>query len=152
MEREKFLSAVYLIIKNEKNEVLFQRRSGTKLWNGFLGLPAGHIDIHENAYDALIREAKEELGITIKKDDIGSTFVVSRINKSLPPYYDVYFEIKKYEGTIRINEKEKCLELKWLDIDNLPNDVIDFEIDALEKYKKKIPFSVIYTDNEKKVD
>lgn len=65
MEREQFLSAVYMIIKNEKNEILFQRRQGTKLWPGFLALPAGHVDTGENVYDAVIREAKEELNITI---------------------------------------------------------------------------------------
>ena len=65
MEREKFLSSIYLIIKNDKGEVLLQRRQGTKLWPGFLALPAGHIDEGENAYEAAVREAREELGIEI---------------------------------------------------------------------------------------
>lgn len=65
MEKEKFLSSVYLIIKNDEGKILLQRRAGTKLWCGFLALPAGHIDKGENAYEALLREAKEELDITI---------------------------------------------------------------------------------------
>ena len=44
MSREELLSAVYMIIKNERGEVLFQRRWGSKLWLHFLGLPAGHVD------------------------------------------------------------------------------------------------------------
>lgn len=44
VERENFLSSIYLIIKNENGEVLLQKRQGTKLWPGFLALPAGHID------------------------------------------------------------------------------------------------------------
>ena len=90
MEKEKFLSSVYMIIRNEKNDILLQRRQGTKLWPGFLALPAGHIDQGENAYDALVREAKEELGIELSLNDIIDTFVVNRRNKSLLPYYDVY--------------------------------------------------------------
>ena len=35
MEREKFLSSIYLIIKYENGEILLQRRQGTKLWPGF---------------------------------------------------------------------------------------------------------------------
>ncbi len=70
MEKEKFLSSIYLIIKNNKNEILLQRRSGTKLWPNFLALPAGHLDKGENAYEAAIREAKEELDITINQEDI----------------------------------------------------------------------------------
>ena len=96
------MSSVYLIIKNERKQILLQRRQGTKLWPGFLALPAGHIDEGENAYDAIIREAKEELGIEISIDNIIDTFVVNRRNKSLLPYYDVYFEINNYIGEIGI--------------------------------------------------
>lgn len=152
MQREQFLSAVYLIIKNEEGKILFQRRQGTKLWPGFLGLPAGHIDNGENAYEAAIREAREELDITFTTNDIVDTFVVNRQNKSLQPYYDIYFELKSYQGKIKINELEKCSELTWCDINNLPNDIIDFERYALLNNQKGIKFSTIYTNNEKSIN
>ena len=151
MEKEKFLSSVYLIIRNEKKEILLQRRQGTKLWSGFLALPAGHIDEGENAYDAVIREAREELGIEISISNIIDTFVVNRRNKSLLPYFDVYFEIDSYIGEIKISEPEKCSELVWCDINNLPNDMIDFEIEAIKNNLNGIKFSVISVDNEKKL-
>ena len=151
MEREKFLSSVYLIIKNEQKQILLQRRQGTKLWPGFLALPAGHVDEKENVYEAAIREAKEELGIVISVENIIDTFVVNRRNKSLMPYYDVYFEIDKYNGKIQISEPEKCSELVWCDINNLPEDMIDFEIEAIQKNLMGIKFSVTDTDNEKKL-
>jgi len=151
MEKEKFLSSVYLIIKNDKEEILLQRRQGTKLWPGFLALPAGHIDEKENAYEAVIREANEELGINISIENIVDTFVVNRRNKSLMPYYDVYFEINSYVGTIIISEPEKCSELVWCDINNLPEDMIDFEVEAIKNNQLGIKFSVIDTDNEKKI-
>ena len=151
MEKEKFLSSVYLIIKNDKGEILLQRRQGTKLWPGFLALPAGHIDEKENAYDAVIREAREELGIKISRNNIIDTFVVNRRNKSLMPYYDVYFEIDNYDGKIQISEPDKCSELVWSNINNLPEDMIDFEIEAIKNNQLGIKFSVIDTDNEKKL-
>lgn len=150
-EREKFLSSIYLIIKNDKNQILLQRRQGTKLWPGFLALPAGHIDEGENAYEALIREAKEELNILVNINDIIDTFIVNRKNKSLSSYYDVYFEISKYEGEIIINEPEKCSELLWADINNLPTDMIEFEKEAINNNLKGIKFSVTYADNEEKI-
>ena len=149
MGKEKFLSSVYLIIKNDKNEILLQRRQGTKLWPGFLALPAGHIDEKENAYEAAIREAKEELGIEISINNIVDAFVVNRSNKSLMPYFDVYFELDSYKGKIKINEPEKCSELVWCNINNLPEDMIDFEIEAIKNNLMGIKFSVIDTDNEK---
>ena len=151
MEKEKFLSSIYLIIKNENGEILLQRRQGTKLWPGFLALPAGHIDEGENAYEAVVREAKEELGIDISINNIVDTFVVNRRNKSLMPYFDIYFEINGYIGDIKIIEPEKCRELVWADINNLPLDMIDFEIEAIKNNMEGIKFSVIYTDNEKKL-
>ena len=126
MEKENFLSSVYLIIKNDKEEILLQRRQGTKLWPGFLALPAGHIDEKENAYEAVIREAKEEFGIEISINNIVDTFVVNRRNKSLMPYYDVYFEIDNYNGEIKICEPERCSELVWCNINKVPEDMIDF--------------------------
>ena len=149
MGKENFLASIYLIIKNNEGKILLQRRQGTKLWPGFLALPAGHVDEGENVYDAAIREAIEELSITITKQDIVDSFVVNRRNKSLSPYFDVYFEISSYEGKIKINEPEKCSELKWVDINNLPNDMIDFEIDAIRNRQRNIMFSTIDTDNEK---
>lgn len=151
MGKENFLSSVYLIIRNEKGEILLQRRQGTKLWPNFLALPAGHVDEGENVYDALIREAKEELGITISTENIVDTFVVNRRNKSLAPYFDVYFEIDRYEGQITICEAEKCSELVWSDINNLPSDMIDFEIDAIRNNLSGIKFTVFDADNEKKL-
>ena len=150
-ERERFLSSIYLIIKNENGDILLQRRQGTKLWPGYLALPAGHIDEGENAYEAAIREAREELGIEIHVEDIIDTFVVNRKNKSLPPYYDVYFEISKYLGEIKIAEPEKCSELVWANINNLPNDIIDFEEEAMINNANGVKFSVTYADNEKKL-
>lgn len=151
MTREKFLSSIYLIIKNKKGEILLQRRQGTTLWPGFLALPAGHIDEGEDPYEAAIREAKEELDITITRNDISDAFVVMRKNKSLMPYYDVYFQISNYIGNIKIAEPLKCSELVWKDINNLPNDMIDFEISAINNYLNGIKFSCIYADNEKNV-
>ena len=74
MSREEFLSAIYMIIKNENGEILFQRRCGSKLWPDFLGLPAGHVDKGEDVYQALVREAREELNIDINVKDIEDTF------------------------------------------------------------------------------
>ncbi|MBR2138951.1 MAG: NUDIX domain-containing protein [Bacilli bacterium] len=146
--KEKFYSAIYLIIKNEEGKALVQRRQGTKLWPGFLALPAGHVDEGENAIEAAIREAREELSIEIKEENITDSYVVCRKNKSLPPYYDVYFEISSYNGEIKINEPEKCSELKWIDLDNPPKDMINYEVEAINNNKKGIKFSVIDVNNE----
>ena len=97
--KEMFKSAVHMIIVDNDNKILLQKRKGSKLWPGYYALPAGHIDEGENQYDALVREAKEELDIEINPKDIINSYVVLRRNffeiddKKLEPYIDYYFEI-----------------------------------------------------------
>ena len=92
--KEKFLSAVHLIlIKDDK--ILLQKRKGSKLWPGYYALPAGHIDAGETQYDALVREAKEELDIIINPEDIINDYIVLRRN---------YFEIHENESTEKIKQ------------------------------------------------
>ena len=127
-----FKCAVHIILI-DNNKILLQKRNGTKLWPGYYALPAGHIDEGENQYDALVREAKEELGIEINVDDIINDYVVLRRNffeidgKILEPYIDYYFEIKKYKGIPKIREEDKCDELLWADVNNLPEPFINYE-------------------------
>ena len=117
----------------DNNKILLQKRKGTKLWPGYYALPAGHIDQGENQYEALIREAKEELDIEINPKGIINSYVVLRRNyfeideKILEPYIDYYFEISKYNGLPKIVEKDKCEELIWADINNLPYPFINYE-------------------------
>lgn len=135
--KELFKSAVYMII-TKNNKVLVQRRKGTKVWNNYYALPAGHIDVGENQYEALIREAKEELGIDIDIKNIVNSYTVLRRNyyeidnKKSDNYIDFYFEINKYNGIPKIVEKDKCSELIWVDIHNLPEPFTDYEGDFLE--------------------
>lgn len=135
--KEIFKSAVHIIIiKNDK--ILLQKRKGSKLWPGYYALPAGHIDEGENQYEALVREAKEELGIDINLNQINNSYVVLRRNffkidgKQLEPYIDYYFEINDYIGVPTIMEKNKCDELIWSSIDNLPEPFINYEGAFLE--------------------
>lgn len=135
--KEMFKSAVHMITMNN-DKLLIQKRKGTKLWPGYYALPAGHIDVGENQYEALIREAKEELGIEINPKDIINSYVVLRRNyfeidgKKLEPYIDYYFEISKYQSVPSIVEQDKCDELIWADINDLPNPFINYEGEFLK--------------------
>ena len=127
-----FKSAVHMIITKD-NKILVQKRKGSKLWPGFYALPAGHIDKGENQYDALVREAKEELNIVLDPKDIIKEYSVLRRNhfdidgEMQDPYIDFYFEINNYVGEPIINEVDKCDELIWVDVNNLPYPFINYE-------------------------
>ena len=69
MERFKIITAVHLIlIENER--VLLLRRYNTGYEDGNYSVPAGHVEEDEDVIKAMQREAFEEIGIKIKKEDL----------------------------------------------------------------------------------
>lgn len=82
-----------------------------------------HIILINNNKKILLQK---ELRIEIDPNDIINNYVDLRRNsfkidgKTLELYIDYYFEIKKYKGIPKIIEKDKCDELLWADVNNLP--------------------------------
>ena len=72
--------AVVVFIINSKKQVLLQRRSpNKKMWPNMWDITAGgHVLAGEFGFQAIIREAKEELGLDLNKNDI--TFIGSSIS------------------------------------------------------------------------
>ncbi|MDP2722247.1 MAG: NUDIX domain-containing protein [Bacteroidales bacterium] len=87
---------VYLIIENEKGELLVQTRGDTK--KGRLDVPVGgHLNINDNdEIQALIREAKEEIAIEITSKMLSFIFTYKRKNfGTLEKPHEKNYEIRK---------------------------------------------------------
>lgn len=107
----------------QNNKLLLSRRKNTGWMDGFLCAPGGHVEIGETPKIAAIREAKEELGINLKIDDL--EFLCVAVRNTSPKEYVAYeFLINEKAYEIVNNEIDKCSELIWVDIKNLPNDII----------------------------
>ena len=143
-ERFKSFSAVMLFLirnNNNKEEILFQKRKNTGYCDGFYDLSvSGHVDANESMKHAMCREAKEELGIDINEDDLEYVCIIHK-NTNGNIYYNGYFKAKKWTGTPIINEPQKNEELKWIDINNLPSNIVDDRIIAIYNYKNNIKYS-----------
>ena len=150
-EKASFRTSIYIILKRD-GKILLQRRKGTKLWCDFLALPAGHIDVGENPYEAIIREAREELGMEITEEQIINPQIIQRnwIDAQMQ-YFDIYFDLINCQEEPKIMEPEKCSELIWVDENNLPKDIIPFEKEALEKRKEGIKFFVTTCNQEEDI-
>lgn len=140
MERFKIITAVHLIlIENER--VLLQRRYNTGYEDGKYSVVAGHVEENEDVITAMQREALEEIGIRIKKEDLKIVHVMQR---KAPDRESIeYFIVcQKYEGKIEIMEKNKCDELKFYKLNELPNNIIPYIKKGLEYYLNDEPFSI----------
>jgi 8-oxo-dGTP diphosphatase len=87
--------------------------------DGYYSLPAGHLDGGESLVEGMIREAKEEINITIEPKDLKLVHVSNNL-VSDPERIDFFFLCTSWTGDLKINEPDKCDDIKWVSIDNIP--------------------------------
>lgn len=140
-ERFKIIPAVHLfLVKDEK--ILLLRRCNTGYEDGNYSVPAGHIDGGERATDAMRREAREEVGIDIKKSDLKMVYAMHRTKgENQDERVDFFFEAKKWRGEIQNQEPKKCSELQWAGFSQLPKNTIPYVREAIKNYRRGMFFS-----------
>lgn len=138
-ERYQTKVAVFLILtrtKNENTEVLLQERCNTGYMDGKYDTAcSGHIESGESLLTAMVREAKEELGIDIKENDL---ILVAVIHPYKEDYINIFFTTKEYSGIPKIMETNKCSNLQWFSINGLPENVIVRVKNIIENMHKGI--------------
>ncbi len=107
--------------------------------DGKYSLIAGHLDGKEKVSDSMIREAFEEAGIRVSKKDLKPVKVLHR-NSGGQEYIDFFFIAEKWEGEPAIKEPNKCDDMQWFPVDNLPENILTYVKDVIENYKNGIPF------------
>lgn len=144
-KRFKVPVAVHLFLIRD-NKVLLLRRYNTGYEDGNYSVVAGHIDGNETYYDAMIREAKEEAGITIKSEDLKVVQVMHR--KKEDERIDFFFTCNRWSGEVINMEPSKCDELRWFNLDNLPVNIIPYIKAGIENYLKNVEFSLFGWDKK----
>lgn len=112
--------AVAVFIINSKNQVLLQKRSkNKKMWPDMWDISAGgHVLAGEFGFQAIIREIKEELGLSIKKEEITFIGCSTSINKKgdiLNKHFNEYYVVTKDIDEKKLKlQKEEVSEVKWI--------------------------------------
>ncbi len=139
-DRFRLPAAVYGVLVQERR-LLLMRRAGSGYRDGQLGLPAGHLDGDEDLVSALVRELREELGITVEGRDVRLEVVLhSRAeDENDSEYLHLFFRVARWAATPVIAEPDKCTELVRADMDHLPVDVVDYVVHAVEALRAREP-------------
>ena len=86
----------------------------------------------------MIREAREEAGIDIKPNNLQFAGVIHR--KSDDERIDFFFSADLWDGEIINMEPQKCDDLSWFEIDNLPPNIIPYIKKAIKNYISGVHF------------
>lgn len=141
MNRFRIKFAVYLVLRKD-DSVLLSQRQGTGWMDGWFSLVAGHVDGGEAAELAMIREAKEEIGVHIDPHDLRHIYTMHRLgNDPNDEYIDLFFECQKWSGEIKNLESDKCAELRWAKINSLPDKTLAHIAVALSGRQNGITYS-----------
>ena len=136
--RSRFVVAVHLFfLRND--HVLLLRRFNTGWEDGNYSVPAGHVDAGETVTNAAIREAQEEIGVSLKPQDVEVVHVMNR--KSEDERIDFFLLVRSWTGEIGNKEPDRCDDLSWYPVTSLPSNIIPYLRQALQNYQNGKLFS-----------
>lgn len=115
---------VAAIIQDDGGSILLQRRSDNGLW----GLPGGSVEIGESVRDAIVREVREETGLTVEVLRLIGVYsdprfqIVCYPDGNVVHYISTLFACRILAGTLQTCDE--TLDLRFFDPDRLPENLL----------------------------
>jgi 8-oxo-dGTP diphosphatase len=136
--RSHFVVAVHLFFLRD-DHVLLLRRFNTGWEDGSYSVPAGHVEAGETVTEAAIREAHEEVGVSVKPQEIRVVHVMNR--KSDDERIDFFLRVESWAGEIVNREPDKCDDLQWCPVASLPGNLIPYVRLGLQNFQDGVQYS-----------
>ena len=121
-----------------RDRILLLRRFNTGFADGQYSVPAGHLDGGETVIAAAAREGREEVGVGIQAQDIQFSNVMHRMDGD--ERVDFFVNISNWTGEPVNAEPDKCDELLWVNVEELPSNTIPYIRQALKNHLTRITF------------
>ena len=135
--RARFPVTVHLLFFRG-NQILLLRRFNTGYRDGEYSVPAGHLDGNETVMAAAAREAGEETGVQIEADEIAFSSVMHRNEGD--ERVDFFVHVRKWHGEPVNAETDKCDELRWTEVKDLPMNTIPYVRQAIQNHLNRVKF------------
>lgn len=130
--RNKATPAVYLFLERD-GKFLIARRQNTGYQDGNYQVPAGHVEEGELPTAAMIREAKEEVDLDLTASQLELVYLCYRPKHDpTGDRVDFFFRVREWSGEVKNMEPEKCDDLRWVGLDELPTNMTPHVRDAFE--------------------
>jgi 8-oxo-dGTP diphosphatase len=135
--RAQFPVTVHMFFRRE-NQILLIRRYQTGYMDGHYSVPAGHLDGGEPVRMAAVREAREEVGVRIDPADLRFAGVFHRFEGE--ERVDFFVDVRKWHGEPVNAEPGKCDDLRWVDMQALPENTIPYIRQAIQNFQAGVMF------------
>ncbi len=119
---EKVVFANLCMIQDGSRVVVLERKGCD--WPG-ITFPGGHVEEGESFTEAVIREIKEETGLTIRSPRICG---IKNWHEDDQRAVVLLYKTSQFEGTLQSSEEG---EVWWEEIDNLPNLNLAYDMEDL---------------------
>jgi 8-oxo-dGTP pyrophosphatase MutT (NUDIX family) len=87
----------------------------------------------------MTREALEETGVLVKSEDLSVVHTVHQIGDK--EYIDFYLQANKWNGDPSILEPDKCDDIQWFSLNELPDKLLPNVKDVLKQLENGQTFS-----------
>ncbi|MFI6900806.1 NUDIX domain-containing protein [Nonomuraea sp. NPDC050394] len=134
MDRFRAIVDVHVLLLRPPEEVLLIRRANT----GYRDGQWGHLEPGETVVEGAIREAREEVGVTIEAAGLRFVHVMHRS----PDRVGLFFAAGEWAGEPYNAEPHKCSAIGWHLLADLPADTVDYPAAALAAIGRAEPFAV----------
>lgn len=113
-----------VLIFRQGGKIASIKRQNTGWYDGYYALPGGKVDPGESFTHAAIREAKEEVGIDLKPQNLEVALVAHLMGDDGSVWTNIFFEVTGWSGQLINAEPQMSAELVWHDIDKLPANTV----------------------------
>lgn len=115
MSRTETITLTNLCMVYQGTRILVQDRVGDN-WRG-VAFPGGHVEKGESLTDAVIREVREETGLTIRSPRLCG--VKDWVNEDGSRFIVLLYKTDQFEGTLRSSDEG---EVRWIERDALSSE------------------------------
>lgn len=134
MSAPRFPVAVHVLLLRG-DEVLLVRRCNTGFEDGKLSVVAGHVEPGEAVTQAAVREAGEEVGLSLSRDRLRVVGVIHRKASEGRVDFFLAYPLDDADAEPQNREPEKCSELVWAALAHLPADTIPYVRAGIEMFR-----------------
>jgi 8-oxo-dGTP pyrophosphatase MutT (NUDIX family) len=136
---------VFLVL-SRGDEVLLALRENTGYADGQWNLPSGKVEQGEHILAAVLREAREEVGLRLEPGDVRLAATVHLLSAAGQGRLGLFFHVTHDPGRHGepVNaEPHKCAGIGWYPADGPPVPTVPYTVAGVESWRNGVPLALV---------